>query len=95
MILTPGQVDWYESLARRNGNRTVWAVGELEAIFDTLRAHAEIVQRVAEMEKTEMCGPVTGECPFCHAFPVPGWDEEWANHAPDCLYLQARKLREM
>jgi hypothetical protein len=57
-------------------------------LADTLAAYADIVQRVAEDNFSYW--DVTPRCFYCDADMGEHSDEE---HASDCLYLAARKLR--
>jgi len=81
MILTPEQIEIWE------GTRD---------IFDTLAAYAEIVQKVAEAEPWEYGYSDEPICFYCKAYNQHR-DEATSKivHAPNCLWLRARKLRGM
>jgi len=97
MILTPDRIDdllenWHDDWNPWEG----WDVteGYLVELMDTLRAYASIVERVAEMNTPRLYGHADW-CVFCHASlsPLPRDRGLDSGHAPDCLYLEARKLR--
>jgi hypothetical protein len=92
-ILTPAQI---EQLWRGEDDpyTFVWTPEMIRSVRDTLAAYAVPVQKVADLDETEMCDMETGRCPFCHRFPFPGGDPAWADtHADDCAYTLSRKLR--
>ncbi len=71
----------------------------IQRLTVTLAAYAEVVRKVAE-KRPQHCQSGAYQCPECRCigWKVDEWDEEseWADpidHAPDCLYLEARRLR--
>jgi len=86
MILTPEQIDSF-GYSDYKPDRC-----DLE---DTLAVYADIVERVADMGTVRLFGHADW-CVFCHQSlsPLPrgGFALE-SDHAPDCPYLAARKLR--
>jgi hypothetical protein len=88
MILTPGQID---ALLNAEYGDTVTAV-LLKQTVDTLATYADIVQRVAEAGMETSAADESVVCKFCGASRDYGRTEP---HAPDCLYLAARRLRGM
>lgn len=93
--LTPKQVEqWAATMQRRGevrdaGNDFVHSdfTGVKEAA--TLREHAAIVEGVVQADPGWWSG--LGECPFCDM----KFDDEadCYQHAPDCIWLRARKVR--
>jgi hypothetical protein len=80
-MLTPEQI---EKLTPNNRGR---------AVIETLTAYAEIVRGVAEKRPVLVDDwNMLWGCPGCGA-EGPGGDE--IDHAPDCLWLRARRLRGM
>jgi len=104
MILTPEQIeggtgDWIcRCKTCHDGGDIVYNESWYDAVYQTLRAYASIVERVAEdegpfwfMHRRYQRGYIY-RCKYCGGTPaIP--EEELAAHAPDCLYLEARKLR--
>ena len=96
MILTPERIE--DLLSGRAASCPT------KHLMDTLAAYAEIVQGMAEAEPfiEELVGDGERDwiCWFCGGLVDIGnvigqkRQAEWkAEHAPDCLYLAARKLR--
>jgi hypothetical protein len=90
MILTPEQIGRIVRLLDRPGE-TLYGE-DVQSIANTLAVYAEIVQRLAELGADSIYDSEYDDCFFCGG---PGHDPGFypMPHAPDCLYLAARKLR--
>lgn len=90
MILTPEQIELIYAELPEGSWRPC-----CENIAETLVAYADIVERVAGIATARLYGHADW-CVFCHRSlsPLPrgGFALE-SDHAPDCPYLAARKLR--
>lgn len=101
MILTPEEIAQEVAHWKRidqtwgEGNISQW--GQEQGIctgldvVDTLRAYADIVQRVAGGAEFGMPTHFGECCYYCGA--DPNGPKESRNHSRNCLYLTARKLR--
>jgi len=90
MILTPEQIAALDSFVEECLVTERWARNSL---VDTLVAYAEIVQRVAEMEASEVLDREYDDCLFCGKTSSNDLAPIEEQHAPDCPYVAARKLR--
>jgi len=98
MTLTPKQIAGIE-LESTHGDMLYVPDGKASDAVDTLTAYADIVQRVAEMNEWQAQAGGMCQCPFHEEVYQDEDGEYWEmgplDHAPDCLYLAARKLRGM